>query len=39
MGIKARWSFDGSLLTVEVLEKPFFLSREAVEERLRSALS
>jgi hypothetical protein len=39
MGVKARWSFDGSLLTVEVLEKPFFLSLEAVEERLRSALS
>jgi hypothetical protein len=39
MGVKARWAFDGAMLTVEVLEKPFFLSKEAVEEELRKALS
>jgi hypothetical protein len=39
MGVKARWAFDGAMLTVDVLEKPFFLSQEAVEEKLRAALS
>lgn len=39
MGVKARWDYDGTMLTVEVLEKPFFLSREAVEDRVRAALS
>lgn len=39
MGVKARWAFDGALLTVDVLEKPFFLSQAAVEEKLRAALS
>jgi hypothetical protein len=39
MGVKARWGFDGATLTVDVLEKPFFLSRQAVEEKLRAALS
>jgi hypothetical protein len=38
MGVKARWGFDGAMLTVEVLEKPFFLSRDAVEEKLRKLL-
>ncbi len=38
MGVKAEWAFDGAMLTVEVLEKPFFLSKEAVEEKLRAAL-
>jgi hypothetical protein len=38
MGVKARWGFDGATLTVDVLEKPFFLSKEAVEEKLRAAL-
>ena len=39
MGVKARWGFDGSILTVEVLEKPFFMSKESVEAKLREALS
>ena len=38
MGVKAKWAFDGAMLTVDVLEKPFFLSKEAVEEKLRAAL-
>jgi hypothetical protein len=38
MGVKAQWAFDGAMLTVDVLEKPFFLSKEAVEEKLRAAL-
>jgi hypothetical protein len=38
MGVKARWGFDGAMLTVDVLEKPFFLSKEVVEEKLRAAL-
>ena len=39
MGVKARWRFDGAMLTVDVLEKPFFMSKEAVEEKLRAALN
>ena len=39
MGVKASWAYDGAVLTVDVLEKPFFLSKEAVEERLRAALA
>jgi len=38
MGVKAKWGFDGAMLTVEVLEKPFFMTKESVEERLRQAL-
>ena len=38
-GVTARWGYDGAVLTVDVLEKPFFLSREAVEEKLRAALT
>lgn len=38
MGVKARWAYDGAHLTVDVLDKPFFLSKEMVEERLRAAL-
>jgi hypothetical protein len=39
MGVTARWAYNGSVLDIEVLEKPFFLSREAVEEKVRAALS
>jgi len=39
MGVKARWGFDGAMLTVEVLEKPIFLSKEAVEAKLRADFS
>jgi hypothetical protein len=38
MGVKAQWAYDGAALTVDVLEKPFFLSKDAVEQRLREAL-
>lgn len=38
MGVKARWAYDGAKLSVDVLEKPFFLSKAAVEEKLRAAL-
>jgi hypothetical protein len=38
MGVKAQWTYDGAQLTVDVLEKPFFMTKEAVEERLRAAL-
>ena len=39
MGVKASWAFDGSDLTVDVLKKPFFLSQETIEQKLREALS
>lgn len=38
MGVKARWAYDGANLNVDILDKPFFMSRESVEDRLRSAL-
>lgn len=38
MGVRARWAYDGATLTVDVLDKPFFLSTGAVEARLREAL-
>jgi hypothetical protein len=38
MGVKAKWGFDGATLTVDVLDKPIFMTKEAVEERLRQAL-
>jgi hypothetical protein len=38
MGVKAKWIYDGAHLTVDVLEKPFFLSKEAVEKKLSAAL-
>ena len=38
MGVKARWAFDGAMLTVDVQDKPFFLSIADVEERLKAAL-
>lgn len=39
MGVKARWVFDGANLTVDVLDKPFFLSKQTVEDKLRSGLA
>ncbi len=38
MGVKAQWAFDGATLTVDVIDKPFWMTKDAVEERLRSAL-
>lgn len=39
MGVTARWAYDGANLTVDVVDKPFFLSKESIEERLRAAFS
>lgn len=39
MGVKAKWAYDGSQLTVDVLDKPFFMSKETIEEKLRAALA
>ena len=38
MGVKARYAFDGNTMTVEILEKPFFVSKEYVEETLKGWL-
>ena len=38
-GVKARWGFDGAAFTVDVLEKPFFVTKEVVEEKLKQALA
>ena len=38
MGVKARYAFDGETMTVEILEKPFIVSKEYVEETLKGWL-
>jgi hypothetical protein len=35
MGVKASWAYDGAMMTVEILEKPFFMTKEAVESKLK----
>jgi len=39
MGVKAGYSYDGEMLTVEVMEKPFLVTREYVEEKLKAWLA
>jgi hypothetical protein len=39
MGVKAGYSYDGETLTVEVMEKPFLVTREYVEEKLKAWLA
>jgi len=39
MGVKAGYSYDGETLTVEVKEKPVFVTREFVEEKLKAWLA
>jgi len=38
MGVKASYAYDGEMLTVEVLEKPFIVSKEFVEDTLKGWL-
>jgi hypothetical protein len=38
MGVKASYAFDGETMTVEILEKPFLVSKEYVEEKLKGWL-
>jgi hypothetical protein len=35
-GITARYNYANALLTIEVIEKPFFLPLSAVESQMRS---
>ena len=35
MGVKIRYAYDGETLTVEVMAKPVFVTREYVEEKLK----
>jgi hypothetical protein len=35
MGLKIGYAYDGETLTVEVMEKPSFVTREYVEEKLK----
>ncbi len=39
MGVTASYVYKDGLLTVEILEKPFFVSTEYCEEQLRGFLS
>jgi hypothetical protein len=38
MGVKASYLFDGEALTIQVLEKPFIVSKEYVEDTLKEWL-
>ena len=39
MGVKASYAHDGETLTVELIEKPFLVTREYVEEKLKEWLA
>jgi hypothetical protein len=38
MGVKAHWSYTGGVLKIAILDKPFFLSEQSVEDQLRKWL-
>jgi hypothetical protein len=38
MGVKANWVYEAGMLTITIVDKPFFLSEAAVEEQLRKLL-
>ena len=38
MGVKASYLFDGTMLTVEVLEKPMIVSKDYVEKQFKEWL-
>lgn len=38
MGVKAAWAYADGMLTITILDKPFFLSEEMVEEQLKKLL-
>ena len=39
MGVKASYAYDGETLTVELIEKPFLVTREYVEGKLKEWLA
>ncbi|CAN5770141.1 hypothetical protein BH10ACI4_BH10ACI4_15030 [soil metagenome] len=39
MGVKASYAYDGQTLTVDLLEKPFLVTREYVEEKFKEWLA
>ena len=38
MGVKANYLYENGLLTINILEKPFFLSEDMCEKQLRAWL-
>lgn len=38
MGVKAAWLYEEGMLKVTILDKPFFMSEEMVEEQLKKFL-
>lgn len=38
MGVKAEWIYEAGMLTITIVDKPFFLSEAAVEEQLKKLL-
>jgi len=38
MGVKADWVYEAGMLTITIVDKPFFLSEAAVEDQLKKFL-
>jgi hypothetical protein len=38
MGVKASYAYADGMLTINILEKPFFMSEDMVEEQLKKFL-
>jgi hypothetical protein len=38
MGVKAHWSYTDGVLKIAILDKPFFLTEQSVEDQLRKWL-
>ncbi len=38
MGVKANWVYEEGMLTINIVDKPFFMSESMVEEQLKKFL-
>ncbi len=38
MGVKANWVYEEEMLKITIVDKPFFMSEEMVEEQLKKFL-
>jgi predicted nucleic acid-binding protein len=38
MGVKAAWVYEDGVLKITILDKPFFMSEQMVEEQLKKLL-
>ncbi len=38
MGVRANWVYEAGVLTITIVDKPFFMSESVVEEQLKKFL-